>query len=92
MALVQSGIHIGQSPHAVLPTIIYYYDTIEISVLGHYQPSTVTNLLNLLTFVHPVVKPSRSAIKKLLDTAASVSMLASRRIFLAKDCREWNSN
>ena len=69
-----------------------YYDTIEISVLGHYQPSTVTNLLNLLTFVHPVVKPSRSAIKKLLDTAASASMLASRRIFLVKDCREWNPN
>ena len=69
-----------------------YYDTIEIFVLGHYQPSTVTNLLNLLTFVHPVVKPSRSAIKKLLDAAASASMLASRRIFLVKDCREWNPN
>jgi len=25
-----------------------------------------------------------------LDAAASASMLASRRIFLAKDCREWN--
>jgi len=27
-----------------------------------------------------------------LDAAASASMLASRRMFLAKDCREWNPN
>ena len=53
-----------------------YYDTIEISVLGHYQLLTVTNLLNLLTFVHAVVKPSRSDIKKLVNTASSASMLA----------------
>jgi len=39
---------------------------------------------------HPEVKPSRSAIKGHLDATASASMLASRRIFLAKECKEWN--
>ena len=29
------------------------YETIEITVLGHYQLSTIKNLLNLLKFVHP---------------------------------------
>ena len=66
-----------------------YYDMIEIIVLEHYQLSTVKNILNLIMFVHLEV---RSAIKGHLDAAASASMLASRRIFLAKDCREWNPN
>ena len=30
-----------------------YYDTIEITVLGHYQVSSIKKLLNLLKFVHP---------------------------------------
>jgi len=67
-----------------------YYETVEISVLGHYHLSTIKNMLNLITFVHTEVKTSRSSIKGHLDAAASASMLASRRIFLAKDCREWN--
>ena len=67
-----------------------YYETIEITVQGHYHLSTIKNMLNLITYVHPEVKPSRSSIKGHLDAAASASMLASRRIFLAKDCREWN--
>ena len=52
--------------------------------------STIKNMFNLITYVNPEVKPSRSSIKGHLDAAASASMLASRRIFLAKDCREWN--
>ena len=66
-----------------------YYETIEITVLGHYQLSTIKNLLNLLKFVHPELSTSKSSIKKCLDDAASASMLASRRIFLARDCKEW---
>ena len=69
-----------------------YYDTIEITVLGHYQLSTIKNLLNLLKFVHPDVTTTKSSIKECLDNAASASMLASRRIFLARDCKEWNTN
>ena len=55
-----------------------------------YHLSTIKNMFNLITYVHPEVKPSRSSIKGHLDAAASASMLASRRIFLAKDCREWS--
>ena len=58
-----------------------YYKTFEISVLGHYQLSTIKNLLNLLNFVHPEVSTSKSTIKKCLDDAASASIMASRRIF-----------
>jgi len=32
--------------------ITTYYETLEISILGHYHPFCVTNLLNLLRFVH----------------------------------------
>ena len=52
-----------------------YYDTIEIAVLGHYQLSTIKNVLNLIMFVHLEIKPSRSAIKGHLDAVASASML-----------------
>ena len=67
--------------------IPHYYDTIEITVLDHYQLSTVKNILYLLTFVYPVLSISKSSIKECLDDAASASILASRRIFLAKDCK-----
>ena len=63
-----------------------YYDTIEISVLGHYQPSTVKNLLKLLAFANPV---PRSVVKDCLDSAAAASISALQRIFLARNCKEW---
>ena len=68
-----------------------YYETIEISVLGHYQLSTIKNLLNLLNFVHPELRTSKSIIKKCLDDAASAITMASRRIFLARECNEWHT-
>ena len=66
-----------------------YYDTIEISVLGHYQPSTVKDMLKLLAFVNPDFETSRSAIKAWLDSAAAASISASQRIFLSRNCKEW---
>ena len=59
-----------------------YYDTIEISVLVHYQPSTVKNLFKI----------SRSVVKDCLDSAAAASICASQRIFLARNCNEWGTN
>ena len=56
-----------------------YYETIEISVLGHYQPSTVKNLL---AFVNPELKSSRSVIKNWL------LLLPVSLHFLAKYCKE----
>jgi len=66
-----------------------YYETIEISVLGHYQPSTAKHLLKLIAFTNPELKISRGAIKDWLDSAAAASISASRRIFLARNCKEW---
>ena len=66
-----------------------YYDTIEISVLGHYQPSIVKDMLKLLAFVNPDFETSRSAIKAWLDSAAAASISASQRIFLSRNCKEW---
>jgi len=51
-------------------------------VLGHYHLSTIKNMLNLIMFVHPEVKTSRSSIKGHLDAATSASsMLTSRKVF-----------
>ena len=61
-----------------------YYDTIEITVLGHYQVSSIKNLLNLLKFVHPDIDSPKSAVKNWLDDAAFASISASQRIFLAR--------
>ena len=72
--------------------IPYHYETIEISVLGHYQLSTIKNLLNLLNFVHPEVSTSKSIIKKYLDDAASASKMTSRKSFLVREFKEWHTN
>ena len=55
---------------------------IETTVLGHFQVSSVKDLLNLLNFVHPdIITPTISA-----------SISASDRIFLARNCKEWCIN
>ena len=56
--------------------IANYYDTIEISVLGHYQLSSIKDLLNLSNFVHPELNTSKGFIKKCLDDAASATAAA----------------
>ena len=69
-----------------------YYDTVEITVLGHYQVSCVKNLCNLLKFVQTDLIVSKSAIRNWLDAAAFASISASQRIFLARNCKEWHIN
>ena len=66
-----------------------YYETLEISVLGHYHPSCVKNLWNLLHFVHQDILVSKAALRKILDSALQKCIIASQRIFMARDCREW---
>ena len=41
--------------------ITNYYKTLEISVLGHYHPFCVTNLLNLLQFLHQNLQVSKTS-------------------------------
>ena len=66
-----------------------YYETIEIISTSYLQSRIC--LLNLLNFVHPEVSTSKSSIKKCLDDAASASIMASRRIFLVRECKEWHT-
>ena len=69
--------------------IANYYDTIEITVLGHFQVSSIKNLSSLLNFVQADIRISKHIIKEWLDAAASASISASQRIFLARNCTEW---
>ena len=72
--------------------IANYYDTIEITVLGHFQVSSIKNLSSLLNFVQADIRISKHIIKEWLDAAASASISASQRIFLARNCTEWCTN
>jgi len=67
---------------------ISYYNTIEISVLGHYLQSSLSSLCNAFSFIQAIVL-SRSWCRKILDEAAELSISVSRRIFLARNCVEW---
>ena len=76
--------------------IANFYDTIEITVLGHFQVSSIKNLSSLLNFVQADyaadIRISKHIIKEWLDAAASASISASQRIFLARNCTEWCTN
>ena len=65
-----------------------YYETLEISVLGHYHPSCVkTYGTCYILFTRILV--SKAALRKILDSALQKCIIASQRIFMARDCREW---
>ena len=66
------------------------YDTIEISVLGHYLPSSLSALCRVVNmFNHSVMK---SQCRRLLDDAAGISISSSQQIFLARNCSDWTHN
>ena len=67
--------------------IFSLYDTIELSVLGHYLPSALSSLHRTVNFFHQSV--SKSSCRKVLDKAAGFSISASQRIFLARERLEW---
>ena len=69
--------------------ITNYYETLEISVLGHYHQYSVTNTYNALRFVDQVLSITKSSVRQLLDDASKVCVAASQRIFMTRDCREW---
>ena len=70
-------------------SISSYYETIEISALGHYQPAFIGNYLNFIKFSNPTITIPKSTVRKCLDDAAYQSILASERIFLARNNKEW---
>ena len=67
-----------------------FYDTVELSVLGHYLQSSLSSLYNIMNFVQQPI--SKSQCRKIFDEAAGLSISASRRIFLARNCPEWTHN
>jgi len=62
------------------------YDTIEISVLGHYLPLLSSSCRIVSMFNRSV---SKSQCRKLLNDAAGISICSLREIFLARDCPDW---
>ena len=48
-----------------------YYETIEITVLGHYQPVSVNNLLSLINFSCLGTTTSKSLVRKMLPVEVS---------------------
>ena len=63
-----------------------YYETLEVSVLGHYQKSSVKNVLH---FIHSDLSPAKAGVRQMLDTAAMKCISASQRIFMSRKCSEW---
>ena len=54
-----------------------YHETIEMTVLGHFQVSSIKNFSNLLNCVHTDIRIPEHVIKEWLDAAASASKSAS---------------
>jgi len=63
-----------------------YYETIEISVLGHYHQFSIKNTYNALHFIYKDLSITKSSVRQMLDDASKLCIAASRRIFMA---REW---
>ena len=67
-----------------------YYETVEISVLGHYQPSCIQNFKTFVDFIHPSTT-TKSSIRQTFDDAAKAYISCSQKIFLARNCSEWTA-
>ena len=68
-----------------------FYDTIEISVLGHYLPASLSSFMNCVNFVQ-MKSRFLSPHQEDFDLAATISISLSRRIFMARDCPEWSED
>jgi len=69
-----------------------YYDTLELSVLGHYLPPSLTSLKNCVNFIQDEENFSKSNCRQILQLAAAISISSSRRIFLARNSTEWSED
>ena len=76
---------LAEFDHLQIPN---YYETIEISVLGHYLPSSIQDIKNFIDFVQLSVA-TKSSIQQILDNAALQCMAYSQKIFLARNCSDW---
>ena len=60
--------------------ICNFYETLKVSVLGHYHRFCVKNLLH---FIHQDTPVSKSVLQQTLDDASQLCVTALQRIFLA---------
>ena len=68
-----------------------YYKTVEISVLGYHQPSSIQNIERFIDFLQPSVA-FKLTIRQIPDSAARISVMCSQRIFMAQNCCIWSTN
>ena len=68
--------------------IVNRYETVEISVLGHYQPSCIQQFKCFIDFIQPSLC-NKSSLRKIIDDAAKTCISCSQRIFFARNCSEW---
>ena len=68
--------------------IVNFYDTIEMSVLGHHLPSSLSSFRNCVNFIQNNFTMLKSQCKRIFDLAVAISISSSRRIFMAKSCQD----
>ena len=67
-----------------------YYETLEISVLGHYHPSTIQNIKRFTDFI--IQLSVTSTIRQIHDSEAKISVTCSQMIFMAWHCSIWSTD
>ena len=65
------------------------YNTIEISVLGHYLPVSLSSFCSCVNFIHSDFTVPTPQCRKVFNKAAAISIRSSRRVFMARNCPEW---
>ena len=72
--------------------IPHCYRTVEVSVLGHFQPSSIAAIKDVINFTQQVSLFSKGSARNLLFKMASASISASQRIFYGRNSKEWTIN
>ena len=72
--------------------IPHCYRTVEVSVLGHFQPSSIAAIKDVINFTQQVSLFSKGSARNLLFKMASASISASQRIFYGRSSKEWTIN
>ena len=63
-----------------------YYEMVEMNLLGHYHPSTIQNIKR---FIQPFVTSKSTINRQILDSAATINVTCSQKIFMARNCCVW---
>jgi len=72
--------------------ISHCYRTVEVSVLGHFQPSSIIALKDVVNFTQQVLPFSKGDARELLNGMSSASISASQKMFYGRNSKEWTSN